>query len=306
MKVGDTLFVALCSDGTALIVVTPENSTLQNQLLWLLGLVKPLEEQFLLRQLANASAEIDFAARYILDELGIELAETQSDWLDKLIAPFNGKFPSTRDFSELARSSLPHINVLDDPDQVLVAWADQEERLFRRLERVDVGARLQDGFLAGNKADVDGFIAYSLSIQNRRKSRAGYSLEHHMQTLLKARDVRFSRGVTIENKMKPDFLFPGQAEYENSAFPAEKLSMLGVKATLKDRWRQVLAEASRIRHKHLLTLQPAISENQTNQIRSLDLQLVVPTPIQPSYRESQRDWIMSVAEFIKEMQKRQA
>jgi hypothetical protein len=33
--------------------------------------------------------------------------------------------------------------------------------------------------------------------------------------------------------------------------------MLGSKSTLKDRWRQVLDEADRITHKHLLTLSRA-------------------------------------------------
>ncbi|WP_346656468.1 type II restriction endonuclease [Bradyrhizobium sp. NBAIM01] len=37
--------------------------------------------------------------------------------------------------------------------------------------------RLRAGFLT-DKADVDGFIAFSLTVQNRRKSRAGKSLEH--------------------------------------------------------------------------------------------------------------------------------
>ena len=36
------------------------------------------------------------------------------------------------------------------------------------------------GFAAGDGVNVDGFIGFSLSVQNRRKSRAGYSLENHL------------------------------------------------------------------------------------------------------------------------------
>ena len=59
-------------------------------------------------------------------------------------------------------------------------------------------------------------------------------------------------------------------------FDASLLTMLGVKTTCKDRWRQVLAEARRIERKHLLTLETAISGHQTDEMRDNHLQLVVP------------------------------
>jgi hypothetical protein len=74
--------------------------------------------------------------------------------------------------------------------------------------------------------------------------------------------------------------------------------MLGAKSTCKERWRQVLAEASRIESKHLLTLEGGISINQTNEMISNNLQLVVPSPIHESYLDIQRHWIMNVEQFI--------
>ena len=74
--------------------------------------------------------------------------------------------------------------------------------------------------------------------------------------------------------------------------------MLGAKSTCKERWRQVLAEAARIQHKHLLTLEGGISVNQTNEMMSNNLQLVVPNPIHESYLEEQRGWLMNVEQFI--------
>ena len=81
-------------------------------------------------------------------------------------------------------------------------------------------------------------------------------------------------------------------------FQADRLTILGVKTTSKDRWRQVLSEAKRIEVKHLATLEPGISENQTDEMRDKSLRLVVPVAIQSTYRESQRAWLLSVRDFI--------
>lgn len=82
--------------------------------------------------------------------------------------------------------------------------------------------------------------------------------------------------------------------------------MLGAKTTAKDRWRQVLEEADRIKRKHLITLEGAISENQTNEMKSRMLQLVVPKEIQETYTTEQQSWLYSVADFLAEVKERQA
>src|SRR3546814_17745202 len=74
--------------------------------------------------------------------------------------------------------------------------------------------------------------------------------------------------------------------------------MLGAKSTLKDRWRQVLSEAEKINEKHLLTLSPGISENQTDEMRAKRLQLVVPSGPHSTYRPAQQHWLLSLGQFI--------
>ena len=74
--------------------------------------------------------------------------------------------------------------------------------------------------------------------------------------------------------------------------------MLGVKTTCKDRWRQVLVEADRIPNKHLLTLQGAISLNQTSEMQLHNLQLVVPRAIHSSYTVQQQNWLMTLDDFL--------
>lgn len=306
MQAGDMLFLALQRDGTILVVITPAG-TVQNQLVWLFGLEEQSEFGFTFQEINEAhNAELDFAARYILDELGIEPEEPEADQLDGLIERFGLVFPTTKIFSELARTSLPEVSAADDPDRALIEWLDREEQLFRRLERRVVADRIASGFHATDGADVDGFLTFSLSVQNRRKARAGQALENHLEAVFAAQDIRYVRGAETENRNKPDFLFPGQAEYRDPTFPEERLTVLGAKSTLKDRWRQVLSEAVRIREKHLLTLEPGISENQTDEMQAKNLRLVLPRRLHGTYRLTQQTWLLGVSDFLEIVRARQA
>lgn len=300
MSPGDILFLARTTDDHLLFIITPDEGTIRNQLLWLFGLDDQIGLAFESQEIGkDTDSELDFAARYILDELGIEPEEPEADRLDSLIEKFGLKFPPTRVLSGLARMSLPDVNPKDDPDDALVLWMEREEQLFRRLERHVVAERIREGFATEDAVDVDGFLGFSLSVQNRRKSRAGAALENHMAAILDVHGIRHARGVETENRNRPDFLFPGQDEYRDPDFPSPRLTMLGAKSTLKDRWRQVLSEAIRIEQKHLLTLQPGVSENQTDEMRSKLLQLVVPRGLHETYRPKQRDWLMDVSGFLK-------
>lgn len=299
MRPGDVLFLARKPDDHLLFIVTPDDGTIRNQLLWLFGLDEQIGLKFESQEIdRDNDAELDFAARYILDELGIEPEEPEADRLDSLIDKFGLKFPTTAVLSGLARMSLPEVNAKDGPDDALVLWMEREEQLFRRLERRIVAERISEGFATDEGADVDGFLSFSLSVQNRRKARAGAALEHHLAAVLDAHEIRYVRGAETENRNKPDFLFPGQVEYRDPAFPPGRLTMLGAKSTLKDRWRQVLSEAVRIEQKHLLTLEPSISENQTDEMSAKNLQLVIPKKLHETFKPKQQAWLMDVSGFL--------
>lgn len=305
MKAGDTLFLAKDQGGVLWFIVAPEGSTSEQQLFWLFGL-RPEGKSFVSREFSDEEPELDFAARFILDEIGVEFEEPEADKLDSIIEKFGTTFPKTAEFSDLARLTLPEVRAEDDPDAALIAWLDHEEALFRRLERKIVSTRIEAGFVDDSGTDVDGFISFSLSVQNRRKSRMGHSLEHHLAAVLRAHEIRHVRGAMTEHKHKPDFLFPDLETYQ--AAPVEgdaRLTMLGAKSTCKDRWRQVLAEAEKISRKHLLTLEPGISVPQTDQMEASSLQLVVPAPIHDSYTNAQRGWLWSVGDFITEVRAKQ-
>ena len=298
---GDSLFIARRADSTLMVIVAVAGTTVEQQLRWLFGLQDDDDEKFSSHTISQ-QAQLDFPVRIVLDELGIDIEEPEADRLDQLLEEFEGVMPSTALFSEFARRTVPEVQALDDPDAALVAWLEQEEKLFRRMERHRISDRLSAGFVDNSEVDVEGFLSFSLSVQNCRKSRAGQAFEHHIAAVLDEYYVVYERGRQTENHSRPDFLFPGIASYQDKSFPESRLTMLGAKTTCKDRWRQVLTEAARIPEKHLITVEPAISENQTNEMQSQGLQLVVPASIAQTYLPSQQSWIMGVSDFIKTVQ----
>jgi hypothetical protein len=184
-----------------------------------------------------------------------------------------------------------------------MAWMEREEILFRTLERHLIADRLSEGFSADK---VDEFVSFSLSVQNRRKSRVGLALENHIEVVVASFGVQYKRSATTENKSKPDFLFPGETQYKDPSFGSDHLSMLAVKSTCKDRWRQILAEADRIEQKHLLTTEAAISINQTNEMASKKVQLVVPRALHSTYLKLQQEWLFDVETFLLHVLERQS
>lgn len=298
---GDLLVIGKRPDGRVLALIVKKDTTVERQVLWLFG-IEESNDRFTVNSMqGDANRHIGFAERTILETLGIETEpEDAIKWIDVLLDKFGLFFPSTRVFSEFARKTLPDISALDTPDETLLAWINQEEMLFRTLERHIVQIRIDKGF-----TDVDDFVAFSLSVQNRRKSRVGFALENHLSEVFNQHGLIYSQGQVTENKARPDFIFPGIGQYHSPEFPANRLTMLGSKSSCKDRWRQVLSEANKIGNKHLFTLEPGISQNQTDEMRDKNLQLVLPTNLHDSYLESQKGWLMNLCEFIALVRERQ-
>ncbi len=291
---GDVLIIAVRQDNSLLAIVAESETTISQQVLWLFGFSNMLHPGFSVREeLETEQDRIEFTSRFILESIGVPVTVSEETFLDDMIARFNGTFPSTREFSAYARSTLPEVNPSDDQDTALMAWMEREEILFRTMEKYLIASRLQQGF----HDDVEGFISYSLSVQNRRKSRAGLALENHLEIIFEHCKINYARAPVTENKSKPDFIFPSIEKYHNPKFDPAYLTMLGVKSSCKDRWRQVLAEADRIPNKHLLTLEAAISERQTAEMATKALQLVIPKTLHCTYSARQQVSLMTVSEF---------
>lgn len=293
---GDLLILGTLANGMSVVLVAEGESTIASQLLWLFGIGDLADLGFSLRDdLDRGRDRISFAERVVLEQIGVEVIEQPpSDLIEKMLVMFRSNFPSTKVFSDYARSTLPSVIPAEDPDAAIMAWMEREELLFRGLERELVAERLEKGF----KGDVNSFLSFSLGVHNRRKSRAGSAFEHHLCRVFDECGVRYSRAERTEARSKPDFLFPGINEYRQPAYPSHALTMLGTKTTCKDRWRQVLTEAARIEQKHLLTMEAAISEHQTSEMRVHKIQLVLPRPLHATFSRKQQDSLMNVRDFI--------
>jgi hypothetical protein len=285
------------------VVVAPRGTTAEQQLLWLFE-IGEIGNKFIFRDISSNDIKLNFAGKYILNSLGFEIDETEPDFLDLILTKFGSQFPPTGIFSDFARSTVDNVSPIEEPDKTLITWLEREEMLFKTLEKHLVSKKLEQGF-GENKIDVDDFISFSLSVQNRRKSRAGFAFENHLASIFRFQEISFSKGVKTERNNKPDFLFPSITNYHNPDFPVELLTMLGVKTTAKDRWRQILSEADKISKKHLITLEPAISINQTNEMFAQNLQLVIPQSLKETFTTSQQLNLLTLQEFIHLVRQRQ-
>lgn len=300
---GDLVVIGRTGKSNLAVIVAPSDSTSEKQLMWLFRLAE-VGNRFTVKDFSEVKEDLGFAGKYILSSLGFETDETDEGFLPLLQRMFGNRMPPTAIFSEFARSTLKDVSALDDPDSAVVKWMEREEMLFKVLEKNSVEEKLIQGF-GKNGIDVDDFIHFSLSVHNTRKSRAGFAFEHHLAKIFDVHSISYSKGKKTEMNRKPDFIFPGIDQYRNTSFDTSLLTMLGLKTTAKDRWRQVLSEAARIELKHLITLEPSISKNQTDEMKSENLKLVVPIGIIETYSVEQRSEMLTLKDFIGTVREKQ-
>lgn len=292
-KEGDYFVLGLRPDNSLIVIVARGGSVSERQLAWLFD-DKDTTNRFTVNK-DTSDIRLNFASRYILEQIGLESEqELPATYLEDMIKRFNGKFPPTKTFSEYARETIG-ISDYTDPDEILLLWLEREEALFRMFERYLVEDKISKGF-----DDVDDFINVALSVINRRKSRVGAGFEHHIEQILKDFNISYSTQKITENKSKPDFIFPHIAAYHilNDDLVNQIVTVLGVKYSCKDRWRQVLAEANRLKTKYLITVEPGISTNQTQEMQNNNLRLIVPREIHETYTIEQRNWLLTVQDFL--------
>lgn len=181
------------------------------------------------------------------------------------------------------------------PDDKLINWSEIEYRLFRAIENDRYAPFVNTGF-----SSVDDFIEKANMVLNRRKSRAGKSLEHHLGAIFSGNSIEFEGQVVTEGNKRPDFIFPSSAAYHDIAYPIENLVFLAAKTTCKDRWRQILNEADRFRGrtKYLCTLQQGMTKKQMNEMAAEKVVLVVPKPYVRTYPVHTSMHIITLADFI--------
>ena len=249
-----------------------------------------------------------------LDSFGLTPAETnrlielnrvnpeikEKNAIDAFIAGLTVDFPTSFEMSQAARMIQYEVYLnrrltIADPDSALLRWTEEEYRLFRAIEHDRYGGTVARGF-----ATVDDFIVLANQVLNRRKSRAGKSLEHHLSAIFDENEIEYTAQAVTEGNKKPDFLFPSEEAYHDMTFSIEKLCTLAAKTTCKDRWRQILNEADRLRdeHKYLCTMQQGISSAQMDEMQAEKVILVVPKPYIKTYPRDRQDRIWTVGRFV--------
>ncbi len=217
----------------------------------------------------------------------------------KYIEGLEVEFPSTIELATNARNcylssyNITQNYIRSNPDKEILKWLESEYDLFKAIENDRYSELIRNPF-----PSIEVLIKSANTILNRRKSRAGKSLEHHLEEIFKIAKLTFQTQVTTENNKKPDFLFPNIEAYNNPSFDEQKLIFLASKTTCKDRWRQILNEADRIKTKHLFTLQQGISKNQLEEMKQYNVQLVIPKAYLTSFPGEYRADILILEQFV--------
>lgn len=209
-----------------------------------------------------------------------------------------GRFPTTLEMANAARELDLKIHdkeheLISDPDKKILDWTAFEYRLFRYVEKGFYEEPVKRGF-----DNLEHFLELANSLLNRRKSRAGKSLEHHLSSLFLANKLSFSEQERTEGNSRPDFIFPGITQYHDHLFPRDKILVLAAKTTCKDRWRQILTEAKNLNRYYLFTLQQGITANQLDEMKAANVQLIVPKAYISSYPATHRSSLMTLKNFI--------
>jgi len=248
-----------------------------------LGPVEPKSDVFL----KNGQPQVHNLFAVANNSCWLQSHEIPDAWL--------ASFPTGREIIAKAVERRPLLG--RDVDVRLLKRRECEFEIFKSVEEATFLPKIKQGF-----GDIGSFLDLAQSILQSRKSRSGRSLEYHTLALFEEEGLvsgaNFEHGITIETNKKPDFIFPSKAHYEDQSYPSSKLRMLAAKTTCKDRWRQILNEASRIEHKHLLTLQEGVSENQFKEMVEAKVTLVVPKGLHKSYPENIRPHLLTLEEFI--------
>ena len=228
--------------------------------------------------------------------------------IDRFISALEVEFPTSDEMSQEARiiSYLTYgdeDDVIINPDKVILEWTKEEYTLFRALEQARYGKAVFEGF-----SSVDDFVVMANKVLNRRKSRAGKSLEHHLCAIFEKNNIQYTSQAVTEGNKRPDFLFPSSEAYHDFSFPESRLVSLAAKTTCKDRWRQILNEADRLRNgnKYLCTLQEGMSVAQMDEMEKEHVILVIPQKNFHTYPASRRERLWTIKRFVqyvKELEK---
>lgn len=162
-----------------------------------------------------------------------------------------GKVPPTKRMAEAAQDIIRVDGVTAaDPDDFLYHALEAESGLFFAIESTLGNSALAELREEAGALDFESVMEFAQSYAQSRRSRRGESLQNHFQELLEQREIPHSAQCTTEPGKVPDFIFPSCQSYHDEAFPAVTLRMVGCKTKVRERHKQWITEARRIRLKY--------------------------------------------------------
>ena len=176
--------------------------------------------------------------------------------------------------AEIAVGRGSHI---EDPDTYLFEALGAETDLYFAIEGDVQQVRLTE--LLAEGPGLTEVIDFAMSVQQSRRSRRGQSLQNHFSTILRAERIPFTAQCTTEGGETPDFVVPGCPAYHDLEYPDHLLRMVACKSTAKERWRQVLHEATRIPEKYLLTVDPSLTGSTIEAMLRAGVVPFLPSPV---------------------------
>lgn len=229
-----------------------------------------------------------------------------SAWQKGVLAAFaqdNAAMPSTAELAAKARQAflnkygLSRTNPfeLDRPGDALREISRIIELdLFRDYQRKERAVELVRLVLGDTRrtitaADVirklidelPAIDALMLSASQQRKSRAGYSYEHHIEAMLLDGDIPFEKQVVIDARKRPDFILPSLSFIDSGTRKAKTGLILSAKTTLRERWKQVEREKGK-RRLFLTTVDENIASSSIEDMASFGVHLVIPESLRLS------------------------
>lgn len=259
-----------------------------------------LETEEEIEEFLNAFGISPTETNMLIDIGKVQPATQEKIAILQFIDGLSEEFPTSDIMSAAAREIQTKVYnhaefIRTNPDRKIIDWTNMEYSLFRELEYTRYGDIIKKGFQS-----VDEFVKVANMVLNRRKSRAGKSLEHHLSAVFDGNEIEYTAQAVTEGNKRPDFIFPSQTAYHNTAISIDCLVSLAAKTTCKDRWRQVLNEANRLRDqpKYLCTLQQGISWRQMDEMQDENVILVVPKPYIKTYPAERQERIWTLAHFV--------
>ena len=144
----------------------------------------------------------------------VDLSKKLEKEIEKEVTNF-GDFPATIEMAEISRRIYREVYKKKKftPDNIIIEWVKTEYSVFKAFER-----NLYKDYITKPFREVELLVEVANTILNRRKSRAGKSLEHHIDFLFSSFNLPFSHPGNLKEKKTQTSFIPSNSAYADMSF----------------------------------------------------------------------------------------